>query len=73
VDNNITENVTNPSHYMQGDIEAKVYIADQDFNFFIGSAVKYLTRYRHKHKGEGQIEDLRKAIENIQIQIDNML
>ena len=70
---NINDNIKNPSHYTQGKIEAKVYIADQDFNFFIGSAVKYLTRYRWKHKGEGRIHDLRKAVENIEIEIDKLL
>ena len=65
--------VKNPSHYTQGSIEAKTFIVDQDMTWAIGNAVKYLVRYRYKNKGEGQIQDLRKAIENIQIQIDSML
>ena len=39
----------------------------------VGNAVKYLVRYRWKHKGEGRIHDLRKAIENIEIEIDKLL
>jgi len=42
-------------------------------NFCIGNAVKYLARYQYKHEGEGQIQDLRKAMQYIQLQIDSML
>lgn len=65
--------IKNPSHYTQGKIEAKTFIVDQDMTWAVGNAVKYLTRYRFKHQGEGRIQDLRKAIENIQIQIDSMM
>jgi hypothetical protein len=30
-------------------------------DYFTASAVKYLCRWRDKHKGEGQVDDLRKA------------
>lgn len=73
MDNKVHDNVNNPSHYTKGDIEAIDFILDQDMNYCIGNAVKYLVRYRWKHEGEGQIEDLRKAIKNIQKQIDKML
>jgi hypothetical protein len=69
----VHDNVNNPSHYTHGDIEAIDFILDQDMNYCIGNAVKYLVRYRWKHEGEGQIEDLRKAIKNIQKQIDKMI
>lgn len=65
--------ISNPSHYSKGKIEPKDYIMDHDMNWAIGNAVKYLTRFPYKHKGEGQIDDLRKAREMIQIQIDRML
>ena len=65
--------ISNPSHYSKGKIEPKDYIMDHDMNWAIGNAVKYLTRFPYKHKGEGQIDDLRKAKEMIQIQIDRML
>lgn len=71
--NAVHDNVTNPSHYTQGDIEAKEFIIDQDMTWAIGNATKYLVRYRWKHKGEGRIQDLRKAIENIEIEIDKLL
>ena len=63
----------NPSHYQKGEIEVIDFIIDQDMDYFTASAVKYLCRWRDKHKGEGQIDDLRKAKEMIQIQIDRML
>ena len=52
--NSVHDNVTNPSHYTQGDIEAKEFIIDQDMTWAIGNATKYLVRYRWKHKGEGK-------------------
>ena len=30
-------------------------------DYLTASAMKYLCRHSHKHKGEGQIEDLRKS------------
>ena len=45
------------SHYTRGDIEPWTYIQANDLNFFEGSAVKYITRWRHKNG----LDDLRKA------------
>ena len=53
--------VNNPSHYTQGKIEVIDFIIDQKMDYLTASAMKYLCRHSHKHKGEGQIEDLRKA------------
>jgi hypothetical protein len=55
------EDNINPSHYQKGEIEVIDFIIDQDMDYFTASAVKYLCRWRDKHKGEGQVEDLRKA------------
>ena len=57
----------NPSHYKQGKIEVINFIEDQDFDFHIGNAIKYLCR--HRHKGD-LINDLKKAIWYIQRKID---
>lgn len=65
--------VNNPSHYLKGKIQPKDYIIDHNMNWAIGNAIKYLTRFPYKHEGEGQITDLRKAKEMIQIQIDSMI
>lgn len=45
------------SHYTKGGIEPWTYIQANNLNFFEGSVVKYVTRWRHKNG----IEDLRKA------------
>ena len=57
--------VKKPSHYRQvPGIECIDVI--KHFNFPVGSAIKYL--WRHEHKGD-PIENLRKAIENIEFEI----
>ena len=45
------------SHYTKGGIEPWTYIQANNLNFFEGSVVKYVTRWKHKNG----IEDLRKA------------
>ena len=64
--------VNNPSHYTQGKIEVIDFIIDQDMDYLTASALKYLCRYKHKHVGEGQIEDLRKARFYIDKLIDSL-
>ena len=51
----------NPSHYRQGKIEVIDFILDQKMDYLTASAMKYLCRHAHKHAGDGQIDDLRKA------------
>jgi hypothetical protein len=64
--------VNNPSHYTQGKIEVIDFIIDQNMDYLTASALKYLCRYKHKHIGEGQIEDLRKARFYIDKLIDSL-
>jgi hypothetical protein len=45
------------SHYTKGGIEPWEYIRANNLNFFEGSVVKYITRWRHKNG----LEDLLKA------------
>ena len=60
--------VTHPSHYCDGrKYEPKDVIRDWGLNFNTGSAVKYLSRAGRK--GD-IIEDLEKAIQFIQFEID---
>lgn len=61
--------VEHPKHYTQGKIECIDFIEDQDFNFRIGNAVKYLTRYRSKGTA---VEDLKKAIWYIKREIQKL-
>ena len=53
--------VNSPSHYTKGKIEVIDFIIDQNMNYLTASACKYLCRWEHKHKGDGQIEGVRKA------------
>lgn len=64
-----TESVSHPSHYNYGKIEVIDYIEDQDLNFHLGNAVKYISRAGRKNP-EKTVEDLKKAIWYIQRQID---
>lgn len=58
----MSDNVNNPSHYTQGEIETIDYIQDKltdtEFRGYCkGNILKYLSREQHK----GGDEDLRKA------------
>ena len=60
--------VHKPSHYTEGrKFEPKDVIRDWGLNFNIGSAVKYLSRAGRK---DDIVQDLRKAQEFIQFEID---
>lgn len=60
--------VHHPSHYTEGrKYEPRKVIADWGLNFNLGNAVKYLSRAGRK--GD-KIEDLRKAIQYIQFEIE---
>ena len=58
--------VTKPAHYNKGGTECIDYIGQQVFDvqsYLEGNAIKYLHRYKYKHK---EIQDLNKAIWYIQ-------
>ena len=59
----MTENnhVNHPSHYNSGRIEVIDFIDDQNLNFELGNAVKYICRAGKKDKNT-RIEDLQKAV-----------
>ena len=60
--------VRKPSHYVEGrKFEPKDVIRDWGLNFNLGNAVKYLARAGRK--GD-TVEDLRKAQEYIQFELD---
>jgi hypothetical protein len=52
-----TQEVINPNHYKQGNIEVIDYILDQEFNYMEGNVIKYVSRYKAKNG----LEDLKKA------------
>jgi hypothetical protein len=65
---NTKDMVKRPSHYVDGrKYEPKDVIRDWGLNFNVGSAVKYLSRAGRK---DDIVQDLRKAQEFIQFEID---
>ena len=64
----MSDNIKHPSHYVEGrKYEPKDVIRDWRLNFNVGSAVKYLSRAGRKND---IVEDLKKAQEFIQFEID---
>lgn len=62
--------VKNPAHYCKGRIyEPRKVIHDWDLNFNLGSAVKYIARAGRK---KDAIEDLKKAIQYIEFELEEM-
>jgi len=67
------ETVNHPSHYNASSLETITAIEAWGCNFNIGNAIKYLARYKHKHKRRAkQIEDLKKAAWYIAREIENL-
>lgn len=65
------EKVNHPEHYNKGKIEVIDYIEDQDMNFNLGNAIKYISRAGLKNKST-TVEDLEKARWYIQREIDRL-
>lgn len=64
----MSDNIKHPSHYTEGrKYEPKDVIRDWGLNFNLGSAVKYIARAGRK---SDIVEDLKKAQEFIQFEID---
>ena len=60
-DSAFEEKVDHPSHYNAGRIEVIDFIEDQNLNFHLGNAVKYISRAGKKDPKKFK-EDLEKAI-----------
>jgi hypothetical protein len=63
-------NTTGPNYYRRGNIQVWDFIRDQQLNFHLGNAIKYICRAGHKSSKE---EDLRKAIHYLQNELENTL
>ena len=50
-----------PTHYTRGSIEVWDFIRDQQLNYHLGNAVKYICRAGHKSDNT-KAQDLKKAI-----------
>ena len=54
-----------PEHYTRGSIEVWDFIRDQDLNYHLGNAIKYICRAGYKST-ESKEADLKKAIHYLQ-------
>lgn len=54
------DSVNHPAHYNSGKIEVIDFIEDQQFTYFLGNVVKYVSRAGKKDPAK-TVEDLRKA------------
>lgn len=62
--------ISNPAYYCEGrKYEPRKVIADWGLNFALGNAIKYLSRAGRK--GD-KIEDLKKAIQYIEFEIEEI-
>ena len=59
-----------PAYYTRGSIECWDFIRDQQLNYHLGCAVKYIVRAGHKIS---KVKDLEKAIDYLQNELDNTL
>ena len=63
--------IKHPSHYTDGSIETWDFIKDKNLNYFLGNAVKYISRAGKKDPNK-YVEDLQKAIAYLQKEIENV-
>jgi len=58
-----------PSYYTRGTIEVWDFIRDQELNYFLGNAIKYICRAGFK---DSKIDDLYTAITYIEKELENV-
>ena len=63
-----TTNETGPKYYRRGSVQVWDFIRDQELNFHLGNAIKYICRADHKYD---DIEDLSKAIHYLSNEIES--
>ena len=57
-----------PAYYTRGSIECWDFIRDQQLNYHLGNALKYICRAGHK---DSAVSDLKKAIHYLENEIEN--
>jgi hypothetical protein len=68
----MADKVTQPPHYFRFKIEPITFIMQNDIPYAEGNAIKYICRWRWKHKTkEAQIEDLKKAKQYIDLILEH--
>ena len=67
----MADKVKEPPHYFRFKIEPITFIMQNEIPYAEGNAIKYICRWRHKHKTkEEQLGDLKKAIQYINLLIE---
>lgn len=59
-----------PTHYTRGSIEVWDFIRDQDLNYHLGNAIKYICRAGYKD-ASSKTEDLKKAIHYLENELQH--
>ncbi len=59
-----------PAHYTRGNIEVWDFVRDQDLNYFLGNAIKYICRAGFK---DSKREDLEKAIHYLENELTHSI
>jgi len=59
-----------PSHYTRGSVEVWDFIRDQQLNYHLGNAIKYICRAGFKSNNT-KAQDLKKAIHYLENELDN--
>ena len=68
----MADKVNQPPHYFRFKIEPITFIMQNDIPYAEGNAIKYICRWRFKHKTkEAQIEDLKKAKQYIDLILEH--
>ena len=68
----MADKVNEPPHYFRFKIEPITFIMQNDIPYAEGNAIKYICRWRFKHKTkEAQIEDLKKAKQYIDLILEH--
>ena len=63
--------IKHPPHYFRFKIEPITFIMQNEIPYAEGNAIKYICRWRHKHKTKAeQLGDLKKAIQYINLLIE---
>ena len=67
----MADKIKHPPHYFRFKIEPITFIMQNNIPYAEGNAIKYICRWRHKHKTkEEQLGDLKKAIQYINLLIE---
>jgi hypothetical protein len=57
-----------PAHYTRGSIEVWDFIRDQELNYHLGNAIKYICRAGYK---DSKVDDLKKAIHYLENELEH--